>query len=52
MWAALTSSGAEAGAHDQVVAATALSAGWRVATANTRHFDRIPGLDVIVAQLA
>ena len=51
MWAALALAGAEVGAHDQLVAATALSAGWRVATANTRHFDRIPGLEVMVIDM-
>ncbi|HEV3322236.1 MAG TPA: PIN domain-containing protein [Solirubrobacteraceae bacterium] len=45
LWAGLASSGAEVGAHDRLVAATAISAGWRVGTANTRHFERIPGLD-------
>jgi tRNA(fMet)-specific endonuclease VapC len=52
LWAALASAGTEVGAHDRIVAATALSAGWRVATANTRHFDRISGLDVVVVQMA
>ncbi len=47
LWAGLVSSGAEVGAHDRLVAATALSTGWRVGTANIRHFDRIPGLDVV-----
>jgi tRNA(fMet)-specific endonuclease VapC len=46
LWAGLVSSGAEVGAHDRLVAATAISAGWRVGTANIRHFDRIPGLDM------
>ncbi len=45
LWAGLASSGADVGAHDRIVAATAMSAGWRVGTANTRHFGRIPGLD-------
>jgi tRNA(fMet)-specific endonuclease VapC len=46
LWAGLAASGTEVGAHDRLVAATAMSAGWRVGTANTRHFDRIPGLDM------
>jgi tRNA(fMet)-specific endonuclease VapC len=46
LWAGLASSGTEIGAHDRLVAATAMSAGWRVGTANVRHFDRIPGLDM------
>jgi tRNA(fMet)-specific endonuclease VapC len=51
LWAGLASSRAEVGAHDRIVAATALSIGWRVATANARHFERIPGLDVVVVQM-
>ncbi len=52
VWAGLASSGSDAGAHDRVVAATAVSAGWAVATANIRHFDRIPGLEVTVIDMA
>jgi tRNA(fMet)-specific endonuclease VapC len=51
LWAGLASSGAEVGAHDRLVAATAVSVGWRVGTANIRHFDRIPGLEVAHVQL-
>jgi tRNA(fMet)-specific endonuclease VapC len=51
LWARLASAGAGVGAHDRIVAATAISVGWRVATANTRHFDRIAGLDVIEVRL-
>lgn len=51
LWAGLVSSGGEVGAHDQLVAATALSAGWRIGTANIRHFNRIPGLDVMPIQM-
>jgi tRNA(fMet)-specific endonuclease VapC len=46
LWAGLTSTGADVGAHDRIVAATAISIGWRIASANTRHFERIPGLKV------
>lgn len=52
IWAELAASGADVGAHDRIVAATALAAGWRVASADTRHFDRIPGLDVTPISLA
>jgi tRNA(fMet)-specific endonuclease VapC len=52
VWATLAADGAEVGAHDRLVAATALSAGWRVATANARHFDRVPGLDVKLVTMA
>jgi tRNA(fMet)-specific endonuclease VapC len=47
LWADLASSGNDIGAHDRLVAATAMAAGWQVATADLRHFDRIPGLDVV-----
>jgi tRNA(fMet)-specific endonuclease VapC len=43
--------GADIGAHDRIVAATAITAGWKVATANARHFDGVPGLDVIPVAL-
>jgi len=47
MWAELAAAGRDVGAHDRLVAATAITAGWRVATANIRHFDRIAGLDIL-----
>lgn len=47
LWADLAAAGADIGAHDRLVAATAISIGWRVATANVRHFERIPGLELI-----
>jgi tRNA(fMet)-specific endonuclease VapC len=52
LWAGLVSSGVEVGAHDRLVAATAMCAGWRVGTANIRHFNRIPGLDMMPLQMA
>jgi tRNA(fMet)-specific endonuclease VapC len=51
LWASLAAAGADVGAHDRVVAATAIASGWRVATANLRHFDHIPGLDVVLIDL-
>jgi tRNA(fMet)-specific endonuclease VapC len=51
LWAGLASSGADVGAHDRIVAATAMSTGWRVGTANMRHFGRIPGLDATLISL-
>jgi tRNA(fMet)-specific endonuclease VapC len=51
LWAALASAGIDVGAHDRIVAATAIAAGWRVATANVRHFERVPGLDVVDIEL-
>jgi tRNA(fMet)-specific endonuclease VapC len=47
IWAQLAASGQDVGAHDRIVAATAISAGWRIGTANRRHFDQIVGLDVL-----
>jgi tRNA(fMet)-specific endonuclease VapC len=47
IWAQLAAAGQGVGAHDRLVAATAITAGWRVGTANLRHFDRIAGLDLL-----
>jgi tRNA(fMet)-specific endonuclease VapC len=47
LWAELAAAGLDVGAHDRIVAATALSVGWRVATAHVRHFDRVPGLEIV-----
>jgi tRNA(fMet)-specific endonuclease VapC len=51
LWSGLASSGTDVGAHDRLVAATAIAAGWRVASANTRHFSRIPDLEVVPIEL-
>ena len=51
LWAGLASAGADVGPHDRIVAATAMSMGWRVGTANMRHFGRIPGLDARLISL-
>ena len=47
VWADLAAAGHDVGAHDRLVAATAITAGWRVGSASTRHFDRIAGLEVL-----
>ena len=52
LWAHLASAGEDVGSHDRLVAATAIGAGWRVATANVRHFGRVPGLEVLPLRLA
>ena len=52
LWADLIRSGADIGPHDRLVAATAITAGWRVGTANVRHFDRVRGLSVVEVRLA
>ncbi len=51
IWAELAAAGQDVGAHDRLVAATAITAGWRVGTANLRHFDRIAGLDILTISL-
>jgi tRNA(fMet)-specific endonuclease VapC len=47
IWAELENDGNLIGAHDLWIAATALSHGMDVATANTRDFGRVPGLNVV-----
>lgn len=47
IWAELENDGNVIGAHDLWIAATALSHGMDLATANTRDFGRVPGLDVV-----
>lgn len=47
LWAGLASSGVDVGARDRLIAATAITAGWRVGTANVKHFERVPELDVL-----
>jgi tRNA(fMet)-specific endonuclease VapC len=52
LWAELASAGVDVGAHDRIVAATAIAAGWRIGTANVRHFERIAGVDVVAVKLS
>lgn len=47
LWAELESKGQMIGAHDVILAATALERGDAVATFNARHFGVVPGLTVI-----
>lgn len=47
IWAELAAAGQDVGAHDRLVAATAIAVGWRVGTANRRHFDRVVGLEIL-----
>jgi tRNA(fMet)-specific endonuclease VapC len=47
IWAELAATGADVGAHDRLIAASAISLGWRVVTANPWHFATIAGVDVI-----
>lgn len=46
LWAELLAAGAMVGAHDLLVASTALAAGFSVATRDLRSFPHIPGLPV------
>jgi tRNA(fMet)-specific endonuclease VapC len=46
LWAELAVAGQSIGAHDLLIAATAIARGWGLVTHNRREFDRIPGLEV------
>lgn len=47
IWAGLERRGKTIGAHDMWIAATAVSHGMEVATANASEFERVPGLAVV-----
>ncbi len=47
IWAGLEQRGNLIGAHDLWIAATAVSHGMEVATANPGEFERVPGLTVV-----
>jgi tRNA(fMet)-specific endonuclease VapC len=46
IWANLLGKGFQVGAHDLLIASTALSLCFSVATFNKRHFDKIEGLEL------
>ena len=46
VWTQLTAAGRPIGAHDLLIAATALAHGYAVLTENLRDFQRVPGLVV------
>lgn len=48
LWADLSARGRLIGAHDLIIAATALAHDLTVATRNIRHFQRVEGLSVTV----
>jgi tRNA(fMet)-specific endonuclease VapC len=48
LWAQLTKSGQTIGPHDLIIAATALTRRWSVASFNVHEFQQVPGLKVIV----
>jgi|WetSurMetagenome_2_1015567.scaffolds.fasta_scaffold288500_1 tRNA(fMet)-specific endonuclease VapC len=45
VWAHLRTKGIQIGAHDLMIAATAMSLGFSVASMDKRHFDRIEDLE-------
>lgn len=47
IWAGLERGGETIGAHDMWIAATAVSHGMEIATANVTEFQRVPGLTVV-----
>jgi len=47
IWAGLERNGEAIGAHDMWIAATAVSHGMEIATANANEFERVPGLSVV-----
>ena len=47
LWAQLAAKGTIIGSHDLLIAATALSLGYDVATRDERSFPKIPGLTVL-----
>ncbi len=46
LWAQLAAAGTQVGAHDLMIAATALAHGYAVLTDNPRDFGRVPGLEI------
>lgn len=46
LWAALARKGLTVGAHDLIIAATAISLDYAIVTANMRDFEKIDGLRV------
>ena len=47
VYASLRQRGALIGAHDLIIAATALQNGFALLTSNYREFSRVPGLEVL-----
>ena len=48
LWAALAAKGSSVAPHDLLIGATAMAAGYRVATRDRRTFGKIPGLEVVL----
>jgi tRNA(fMet)-specific endonuclease VapC len=49
IWSQLAARGEPIGAHDLWIAATAVTHGLGIATRNSSHFERVPGLRVVTA---
>jgi tRNA(fMet)-specific endonuclease VapC len=47
LWAKLEVAGERIGAHDMLIAATCLAYGQKLATLNTKEFDRVDGLVLV-----
>mgnify|MGYP001604438860 CR=1 FL=1 len=47
LWAELARKGTVVGAHDLLIAATALANGWALATLRVREFRRVPGVTLV-----
>ncbi|MDR1010586.1 MAG: PIN domain-containing protein [Opitutaceae bacterium] len=47
IWATLEKAGERIGAHDMMIAATATTYGYALATFNTKEFKRVPGLSIL-----
>ena len=48
LWAKLLKKGVQIGAHDLIIASTAIALGFSVATFNKRHFDKVEELQLEV----
>jgi predicted nucleic acid-binding protein len=46
LWATLLRKGLQVGAHDLIIASTAIALGFSVATFDKRDFERIEGLEL------
>lgn len=47
LWASLVERGELIGMHDSWIAATAMVYGYKIFSGNRKHFERIPGLDLV-----
>ena len=52
LWATLLQNGIQIAAHDLIIASTAISLGFSVATFNKRHFEKVEGLQLEILPVA